>query len=194
VFVSFCTVVTEDSKIGISCCRCLVSPRDYVFYLFLKNCLSIVNCLLNLGAIVITLLLLFAEYFGRIIDNWKPHLGMLTTYSYFKNFQKPILVMKIHWSWFGRTTLDFISCSWHLFSPFPSKEAWNCVFLDLFFRSLFLNTIQIFNSFSTDLYLIFCQLNLNSIVELYWIGFQFNAIVHENSIPFFHWLIITGSV
>jgi hypothetical protein len=44
---------------------------------------------------------------------------------------------------------------------------------------------QIFNSFSTDLYLIFCQLNLNSIVELYWIGFQFNAIVHENQFLFF---------
>jgi hypothetical protein len=45
------------------------SPRDYVFYLFLKKYLSIVNCLLNLGAIVITLLLLFAEDFARIINN-----------------------------------------------------------------------------------------------------------------------------
>jgi hypothetical protein len=97
VFVSFCIVVTKDSKIGLSCCRCLVFTKEF-FILFLGR----------------NVCQLFVEDFGRIIDNWKLHLGMLTTYSYFKNFWKPILVMMIHWSWFGRTTLDFISCSWHL--------------------------------------------------------------------------------
>ncbi len=79
VFVSFCTVVTNDSTIGISCCRCLVFTKEFFIFIFLKKCLSIVNCLLSLGAIVTTSILLFAEDFGRIIGNWKLHLGMLTT-------------------------------------------------------------------------------------------------------------------